>query len=88
MNEKTKSNLKYLAIGWVIIIILFTYIEIISPYNFTKDDNFGQFLPTILQGFKIMYPLDLYLAVSIILSVLAILIYITFIKKKKIGEKE
>lgn len=42
----------FLLLGALIICLVFIYIEYTSPYNFTKDDNFAQFLPTTLEGLK------------------------------------
>ncbi|MEK6919109.1 MAG: hypothetical protein AABW73_03640 [Nanoarchaeota archaeon] len=52
------KNKKYILIGLIIVIMLFSYLEFLHPYNFTKDDNLAQFLPTIIEGMEQLFSGD------------------------------
>jgi len=47
-----------LSLGIFIVIFLFLVSEILSPYNFLKNDNASQFLPVILEGMSQLFSGD------------------------------
>ena len=49
------KNKLYIIAGLIIVVLLFSYLELLHPYNFTKDDNFAQFLPTIIEGMEQLF---------------------------------
>lgn len=53
-----KEDKIYLIIGLAFTIALFLVMELSHPYSFTKDDNFAQFLPSILEGYKQIFSGD------------------------------
>lgn len=46
----TKKSLLWLLTGLFLVVICFTYLEVMQSYYFTKDDSYAQFLPVIIQG--------------------------------------
>ncbi len=40
----------FLIVGIIIVLLLFSFMEFLYPYNFSKDDNLVQFLPVLIEG--------------------------------------
>lgn len=53
-QEKKHSHL-WLYGGFLLVIITLTLLEIREPMFFTRDDNYAQFLPTILEGCRSLF---------------------------------